>query len=906
MKRFNYFFLLYPILTVMNSSLYAQPSAITQPPIPNSIIETIYDLHHPFLLYDRKGFRDSRRLVKDEPFQERAKEFFARAAGYSDKKSFWFVGEGPFSASPSFEPMMLNEEDFSAYCKVLMDIAAYIGIEQERLDINRIQDEFLRILDQIETYTESNENGLAFSYRRAQLMAVGALLYDMVYMRFDTVDRHEPTRRFKTVRDQLASFCRIKNMDDFSPHETTVYGAALGLSSLFCISVYPDEWERSHEFAVQSLLPDMYLAAQWTRAGMTSMVSDRMQFISPANTVDLTLLITIPWTECMKRLGYPYVVESGSFSRIANALQTHRIPGTANMVQPFLSKRSASPWLPLDVPLFTSDPLAEQLIASATDVEAEEELLYPGEEPEEEKKDDSFSSKLNEQFSNQGLTINTSPLAMTLREQLETLMQPRPDDKKKKPITPAEPQILEGGWLMPNREKLPSLWGTVYMLAAFESPRSPFREVWTDNAIKYDSHPYPFLYWKPFPKARTGEQGNKQFVQYPLDGFTLFAETTPYGDFMMASQASRETIMRGTYIAQTESYFMSENTINWRWVHEIPVVATKVLSASEIQTVTETEEYLNLMHDRLQSLPVSSITPELSLQTSMYSCWETESPTGKTIVVRRHISGIGSTYNITAHFPDANADHHLKYINFKLEPGADTGIDQEVPGKLLIRPKEAKEHTEPISMEEARFMRNEKKLNENLLQTYGILHILFSPDSLQRASFSEGVMGQFFETAIAKPLEPFFYITSVDQPGREMFAVKYGALPMPGLRFIEWKNGLEIIAINTGSGIDNTFIKSDADLVLVSRDQSMGGVFYLMVNGTELQAKYSPRQRDWTTLARVDGEPVTVSWNQRRLHSSSVPQPGSAFYAPEILGFETPKGRIPFGKKSRQAVVLRE
>lgn len=907
-KRFNLSILQILIICAvgMGHSAHAQQNAYILPPIPNSIIEEIEDLHHPFLLHDRDGFRNSRRLVKDHPFKPRAKEFFFRASSYPIKDTFWYVGDGPFSDSVSFKPQELKDEDFSAYAKIMLDVAVYIGLEQERVDINRIKEENLRLLNHIESFNPYTSNEIGFSYRKAQLTALVTLMYDMVYMRYDTVKRHEPTRQLKSFRDQLAAFCRNHSPMDFPPNESAVYGAALGLSSLFCISVYPHEWEQNHEFAVQSLLPDLYQAAYWTRTGMNRLVSDDNKFQVKTSDFDGALQLTIPWIECMKRLGYSYIVEKDSFARIAAALETHRIPGTIRMVQPYQSQRSSSQWLPLDIPLFTSDPLEEQLIASATDVEGDVgELLE--EEPEEDIRIRALSplGRNVENFKSQNVNIQATPRPLTLREQLEKYMLPRPENENRQPTPFPIPDSFDGGWKMPKRELLQTLWATVYFLAAQEAPRSAYRDFWENNAVHYDSHPYQFIYWKPLPNTNIDEHDKQQFVRYPDDGFTLFAETTPYGDFLLASQASKTTIMRSTYITQTDSFFMSENTTNWRWVHEIPVTATKVLSASEIQTVTETDEYINLLQDRLLSGTVSSAS-SMNLQTSMYSSWTTHSPAGKTVFARRHLSGLGSTYNITAHFPDPESKHKLEYINFKMDPGSDSGADPSIPGRLVIRPKEAIENTNPESIEEMRWNRAAQRNSNDPFQVYGILNIFFSPDSLGHALHSDGVMGQFLETKLQNPDHPFFYLTIVEQPGREMFEVKYASLPMPGLRFIEWKNGLEIIAMNTGDGIDNTFVKSDADLVIVSRDQSMGGVFYMMVNGTQLQVKYSPRQRDWTTLASVKGDPVTVAWNQRRLHTASVPHEGSAFYAPSIVGFQTPEGRIRFGKKNRQAVVLRD
>jgi hypothetical protein len=103
--------------------------------------------------------------------------------------------------------------------------------------------------------------------------------------------------------------------------------------------------------------------------------------------------------------------------------------------------------------------------------------------------------------------------------------------------------------------------------------------------------------------------------------------------------------------------------------------------------------------------------------------------------------------------------------------------------------------------------------------------VLFSPESIKPANAFEGALGRILEADLSQPDLPFFYLCSLDMPGREMYEVKYGNIPLPGMRILEWKQGIEMIAIKTGDTIHNTFVESDADLIVALRDTSMKAVF---------------------------------------------------------------------------------
>jgi hypothetical protein len=120
---------------------------------------------------------------------------------------------------------------------------------------------------------------------------------------------------------------------------------------------------------------------------------------------------------------------------------------------------------------------------------------------------------------------------------------------------------------------------------------------------------------------------------------------------------------------------------------------------------------------------------------------------------------------------------------------------------------------------------------------------------------------------------------------------------------VEWQQGIDLVAISDGSTIENPFIHTDAELAIVIRDRSMKGLFYLMMNGTFLRAKFSATQEEYVLLADTKGKRTSIAWSQRRLYATEPPNDESRFYAPDVVGFVCHGSVINYGRKARQAVV---
>ncbi len=875
--------------------------AHTQPPIPDSIIEKIQEARHPFLMADRDRFRDARKKMHDDIFYERGKEFVKRVEGYVLEESPWYLGNGPLSENEDFHPEHLTGENLFAYAQAICETIAYTGIEQERWAMNRLELELQRLLNALEpkhTITTSGMPENVFTPSQALLFSLATFMYDTLYYRIDTVDRHPINEQFKRIRDRLAAYCNGLDIQNVNPYKKATLGSALGLSTLFCISVYPMEWEKDRLFRVEVFLPDLFRAVNLSVSGMQEAITqDRIVHVS-LRELEAILLTGIPWFECIKSMGYAFMARNGLYRDIAATLEAYRIPGTTQILVPETRISFHNPWIPRSKPIFwVIDPVMyekELSIPSELPTVARTQTEVTNEQPFGVP-NDVYAKEVRKKFGGKRLS---------LREQLELYSYPR----KKKPVVQikeSSPVDPEAGWGMPEGLTLPSLWGAVYLLAAQEDLSSNYYELWSEMASESDSHPYSFLVWRPMAGGRHRNENKPVLVQNPEQRFSLFSFNANRENYLVSTQSATSTILIASYAIDHESFFLSENRTEWQWYHEMPAeenetTATRAISASS--TVLASFDDGMGMSEGKKANHIRDVTPMI---TNMYSCWPAYSPSGKTLIVRRHLSGVGSGFTIVAHFPSRkNKKNKTEYVNFALQKEADCIAVDEVPGMFQLIPEGAEEAQEKLTIREYKLLRKAEREGEFNFSSTGMLNILFSPDSLVRSALSEGVLGRFSEMQLTNPEQPFFYILTMDMPGREVYEVKYSMFPMPGMRVLEWNQGTEIVAVKVdGDTIENSFIESDADFVLMTRDSAMKGIFYLMVNGSYLRAKFSPTQRDFILLADTKGKQLTAAWANLRLHTSDPPRPMSVFYAPNIVGFECPNTVINYGKKGRQAVV---
>ncbi|MEW6237037.1 MAG: hypothetical protein AB1656_16760 [Candidatus Omnitrophota bacterium] len=879
----NYCFaLLFLLLLLPAASLWAAPFDIL-PPIPAGIIAKAQKGIHPFLLADEDRFREGRREFRQESSTPRYKEFKKRVEGFFDKESPWYLGEGPLSGAAEFHPGKLSDEDLRFYSKMLCETALYMGYEQERWTINRLMKEVSLLLDELAPGEAPSKPSItpdqtSFSAKDAYLLALTSILYDMVYFRFDTVDRHAPNNRMRELRDRLAAFCNSSKSETLPPDEQIILGTSLGLSTLFCISVYSFEWEKKEAFNLQSYLPDLYRAAALTRKGFDGMIAPDKRIRASLPRLESVFLIAIPWLERLKENGYYFAPGKGMFAEAVAALESHRMPSSSKIIHPNYAPPLSNPWIPSSYALFKAiDPkmYADKNVKEASGtVQAvaseNEDLPIPPPQPR-------TLQELKERIFKE----NPKGRPLTLREQLEYLGQPRKEIPEPLPTLASAPSSREAGWTRPANVELPSLWGAVYWLAARENPSSEAKSIWEDLASETDSHPLTYLHKTTLTAKGATPADREDLIQYPESGFTLYSTRSLRSHYILSSQAAAETVITPTYSIHHESFFMNDNGFDWRWFHEIPAEGA------------------------LKSAPgASSIKTASPVLSPIFSCWSSDSPVGKSYVLRRHFEGAGAAYTAAIHFPAQKASGgRIDHIVFSLPPNSAGLVDSDVREFIQIVPEKDELYDEPSSFEEWQMKRSKERRGEIEQAKGEKLRIFLSADALKNAAVSDGSLGTILDIELATPDKPFFYMITPEQPGREQFKPKYASIPMPGIRVLEWRHGVEMLAINMGDGIHNPFVDSDADIAIMIQENSSKRISYMMVNGTYLRAKFMPSEGDFTLLADTKGERMNVVWNSRRLYANLPPRSMSVFHAPDIVGFDCPGTVIKYGRTGRQAVV---
>ncbi len=854
------------------------PQNAVLPPIPNSLVEKAQDEGRPMLLAGRDQRRDTERRLR-RGLEERGDEFFLRVDGYLLPQSPWYVGDGPFRQNDDFQPHWLDDQPFLLYSKLITELNAYLYLERERWALQAAKVEFSRLLVALETADSVDASGLArpaFTKRDATLLALATLLYDQSYFRFDTKDRHQPNRRIKSIRDRLASYCRSIDSASLAPEDAIALGSGLGLSTLFCISIYPLEWGREREAA--SLLPDLYAASQLTQRGLNGLVEENGRFACSLQEIETLLLVAIPWTQTMKRLGYPYTAAPGTFTRLASAIESHRLPSSAQTLAPRLANVITTPWVPMTHSLF---PGYNPSLYNKKDLRSATAQLKARQSPAE------ALALMPSSLRQRDLNIARSGSRLTLKDQLEMFGLPRPAETEPVKATQEVQSIKrDAGWRLDDYPAMPGPWGAVYHLAASESKAPDYVERWAELAADSDNHPYTFFYTARGASMNAPPLSIEPvLMQYPEVNLSVFSLQKPREKHLLAIQSATNTVVASTLHVAHESFLFHEGGLQFRWFHDL------YGATGEVECPTPPIKHFDF-----------SAAP---LITSLYSAWRQDSPGGRTISVRRHEGTVGSAYTIVAHFPhQASPVIGARNVVVSLPPKADTLLgDVNEWVKIDVKGDELSE--EIYSLRDWQAIRRLERRGRYKPQGFGTLELLFSPNSVMRPHAAEGALGEFLEIELKQPVNPFFYIAALQQPGREPFEPKYASLPLPGLRVLEWHEGTEVIAIRQGELIDNPFVESDADLVVATRDSAMKANFYLVVNGSYAKVKFSPQQRTPILLLNTQKQKLTAAWAGRKVHVTEPPKSNSIFYAPGVVAFECNDALIKFGRKKNQAVVIK-
>lgn len=868
------FALLLSVFTVANP--IAAFASVAMPPLPNRVAQQAAEAKLPFILLDRKSLNHLWDNANFSPYNQKTTPLFHRADGYLNPRSLWYAGDGPFDADSAFQPARLTPKDYRLYQRIVIDLAAANAINPRQNRIEALYAESRRLMDQlnfmIAPQPDEPSEVEAFA-RQCELFAIAVLMMDSIHAYTEPTLMREINVRMQEHRGRLSASAARLFPGDLPPAVEIRVGVALGWSGLYHMTMLEDSRQRRTTATSSAILPEVYRAVQFVHNGFDGIVGENGLLGIGLDELESVLLLAIPWAECLKRSGYPFGLPNEAYVRVVEAIEAHRIPFTSQAVVPNGEPLAAAPWNPPLYSLEPPQPSPEYM------QRPEEETVIAG------ANNIGIPSILPPPPSLQGVNINMNrpgQQGLTLREQMERygLGNPAPPSL---PAPDPEPVSLDAGWEPPESLPLPMIWASVYGLAERERPRFPALERWEEISEAVDLHPYSLFFPSQRLRGIKDPPAKTAMLRYPTHFSALSASHDFREPYLIAAQGVNGVGLTATQTVNVEGFVYSEQGSTWRWIHESDPAEMSAYGASRM-------------------LDAPSDEPSVTLSTSQFSVYETYSPMGRTYAVRRHITGVGSCYNVIAHIPSERKTP-IRFLNVERPPRAEILRDHNIPEWLVIKPQRFDAPFGELTLTEFQEISHRHRRGEIEIDLKQDLHLLFTPEAVSNVDAVTGPIGEVVEIEVVEPTQPFFYIAKLDLPGREMFDLKFPTLPLPGFRMLEWRRGEELLAVRQGEKIDNPFIDSDADFVIVSRDASMRAMFYLMVNGSYLRAKFSPQASTYTLLADAKGKRITAAWTQRAVHTNELPPSGSVFYAPNALAFECPGIVVDYGRKGRQVVV---
>lgn len=884
------------LLAVAIGSITPAPAAAVRvpdaPAIPQRLINQAQESGHPFLHGTLDWIRDLRRQVKRDPLEDRAERLMHRVENYMNDESSWYIGEGPFLPDSDFQPQYLANDEFHVYSQLVLETMVANSLNPNRQRINRLETEFFRLLDELAYDARVREGGLTeapFGRRFMEMLTLATLIYDGIYQRIDIVDRHAPNAQIKQARDALAQRALESNSGAMTPLEQIHLGAALGTSTLFCIAIYPQEWRGAGNGS--SLMPDLYRAVVMTRKGLNRLVTPSGELAAPLEPIGHALNLLLPWSLSMQQMGYAHVLPVNALPDLVRALEPHRLPLTPQIIEPHDQNPKHSPWVP---PLRRIYPEAGEDFYYEIVNPLESAIAQHRAALEGGNQGNATSRPAPAQSappSQAGVNLQGQPVRfqrnveepLSIREQLQRYMlggpdQTQPTDPQPTPIREPKP---DAGWQNQSDLPLPTIWGTVYRLAQTSNPNFPAKALWEEMEIENDSHAYRLLFAQSAVDPGWQEKPRDVFLlDYPSLRCQVSSSKDLREPFLIATQSAAASVITPTLSIAHESFLLSENLSTWRWIHEAEPQPQRAAAREGI----------------------AAITP---LQSSLYTVWQTDSPMGKTLVARRHHPGIGGYYTVVAHYPDSATRGRppIRYLNIQRPENSQLVREETIRDWMMMSPAGTGSEEQELTLQQYQQRRRMERMGMAEQTSQHDLHMVFSPEVVDEIRPATGKIGPVAQISLRHEGNPFFYILKQDMPGQEMFELKYPTLPMTGMRILEWRNGAEWIAVKQGEEIKNPFIESDAELVIISHDETMDGTFYLMVNGSYLRVKFSPQQSEFEELISGAQEPFSVAWAQRTLVADRHPPKGSILLAPKVLAFESPQSMVKYGRKGLHAVV---
>ncbi|MFH1742199.1 MAG: hypothetical protein ABIH23_24610 [bacterium] len=428
-------------------------------------------------------------------------------------------------------------------------------------------------------------------------------------------------------------------------------------------------------------------------------------------------------------------------------------------------------------------------------------------------------------------TPTPTPTPKPILQMIERMRDLR--TKRKTPTPTPTPQI---GWFPPQRCGQPSALGSVFLFLTTQG-NAPAQEIWESGGSGISSHPATISWYKSAPEARRASRNQ---------GPSVWSDSQ--GQLLMIRSSDRGEIILGREIA--EGGESAGNYIYGRYFERRILESVKAPPSGEAASGTDSV-FRSIGH-------VLASHKEGDIE------WTT--------VLRTPISlGLPYLVSIVRTGSDAVGWHN---ISLPIESGEEViGATSTTPRMITVAiPEEARDG----ALRSNQFTPATSRKNH--------LRLLLSSEGSAQGQLVTEEEQQFFRATQSLQNGVAFLALVMDSWTEDMFSAETAELEKGLGVVIPWgQKGRDLIAVNTGEGIQGPTIETDARLVVLSWDTDHNRVAYLMADGTYLRGTPSLREGPLRDLVRETQGPVTVSWAGRALVLAKDCEISGSYYAPGLL-----------------------
>ncbi len=854
-----------------------------------SVLDWAVNQTLPVLLYDSETRADIVRRQRHKLFRDSFQALWDRARDYFNPEADAYLGDDFWSGEKNLG-LVLASPDHAQYAAQALLEASYVSVIENERHLRSGCQRVVRHL--LETELPNIRNDLTVegitesgALVEARLMVAATLSFDLLYQSLETHER-------PGLSDVLRAYQRQRRVGDIrnslKPGPTRILSEMGNALSIILLSALDHAESRSkyNDNVRLYWLSELHASILNLEEDLKGMRPE--DFLSEGfDTAAEALWLIDVLREIVLRQGGPVILryDMNSFVR---AIALSWVPDTRGCLNPFFSHFSEKPfegWPPVlgdllvygmpEIPhYYLPDKKEEEVVAEVAATEVETEEPQETEKPYERRMTEDSKSKREA----------LQHLRDIYRNRFVVRPKQEPEEEDAVPLIPAE--LWRPKYFIPQ----PTAWAPWLQSRAGEQPKSLAADMWFELTHRKSSHIGSMLHPIPSPGNRVKSFSEEASGLIPKlgAGMSLLKVGDNGEDLLWATHQDVPFSKSNESVC---GHLLVDHEAPWRWLERWP-------------------------DDRL---PPAINAPEQDLLSSPYvRIWRTPGRTDRWHILRKRLSFAQRLAWVIVKsrgedaLPRYNIDIQLLGDEEATRPG-------DSPEHILIKPKVEKRNLEIPDIEERLQQRAERLAMQNSVEEPA----KEEPSRNQRVNFIAQHGGLRRIIPVTSPwgerirleIDPIETQTSyvLSLADRKPLPVTVENLEMTkGSGWcLKWTNGIDIIAVSHGDGIEGSGIESDATGVLITQNmvlrnnQNSRRLTYTAIEATYLNYQYRRNQTSGTNLLKST-TPQTLTLDGRVVYFMDVPEDGTRVYAPDVISIRDRNGRVGYKVEYQDAIIERQ